>query len=173
LGVELKKGFERRNFFAIPLTTTTVAYIGTFINVAIFFLLKDPEFYNIPKSEIGRVTSDITFYGLIFGLLITLVIGYVFDIAGRRLTLFFTLVISSVLVALMPYVAPSIILLIILRLGIVLPMSACGSQPLVNDYVKKDFRGRAIAMASFGIIIGELLTFLVILNITKGLSPYF
>jgi len=47
-GVTLKRGYTLRNFLAIPLATTTTAYMGTFSNVAIIFLLKSPEYFNVP-----------------------------------------------------------------------------------------------------------------------------
>ena len=42
--------------------------------------------------------------------------------------------------------------------------------PLVTDYVKKNSRGKATAFQSLGLILGDLLTFAVILSITKHLD---
>lgn len=51
-------------------------------------------------------------------------------------------------------------------------MSSLQAQPLVNDYVVMGSRGRAIALQNLGIIVGDLLTFLVILTITREMNPY-
>ena len=142
----MKKGYSIRNFLAIPLATTTTAYMGTFSNVAIIFLLKSPEYFNIPANEIGRVSNDIIFYGLLFQIMMSLGVGYVYELLGRRLTLTITVFLAAVVVAFIPYVAPSLTALIGLRLVLAITFCALSSQPLVNDYVIKDTRGRAIAM---------------------------
>jgi hypothetical protein len=66
MGVCLKEGFSKANFIAIPLCTVISAYMGTFINTAVIFLLKNPDFYNIAPTEIGRVSNNIIFIGLTF-----------------------------------------------------------------------------------------------------------
>ena len=38
--------------------------------------------------------------------------------------------------------------------------------------MEKDYRGRATALANMGIIIGDLITFVIILNITKYMDAY-
>jgi MFS family permease len=76
----------------------------------------------------------------------TLLVGYVYDLVGRRVTVIGTIMPAGVIVMLMPYAAPSITLLILLRLGLVVGTSALSSNPFVNDYVKKETRGRAIAI---------------------------
>jgi hypothetical protein len=50
MGVTLKEGYRKANFFAIPLCQIIASYMGTFINTATIFLLKNPEFYNIPPT---------------------------------------------------------------------------------------------------------------------------
>ena len=66
LGVRLKPGYSKLRFCAIPMSTTIAAFMGTFVNTSVIFLLKDPNFYNISASEIGRVSNNIIFISLIF-----------------------------------------------------------------------------------------------------------
>jgi MFS family permease len=73
------------------------------------------------------------------------VIGYIYDLIGRRWTICASMIIASVLCVFIPHASPSIPLLIVYRIGTVLASSALGSHPLVNDYVTKETRGRAIA----------------------------
>ena len=61
-GVQMKRNFSKANFMVIPMTLGTITYIGTFINVAIIFLLKDPLYFGITDEYIGRVSNDIIFY---------------------------------------------------------------------------------------------------------------
>ena len=116
-----------RNFLAIPMATMTTAYMGTFSNVAIIFLLKSPEYFGIAASEIGRVSNDIIFYGLVFQILMSLGVGYIYELLGRRLTLTITVLGASLVVAFIPYVAPSLTALIGLRLILAITFSALSS----------------------------------------------
>ena len=43
---------------------------------------------------------------------------------------------------------------------------------MIIDYVEKEYRGRAIAIANMGLIIGDLLTFVILINITKEMNEY-
>ena len=112
---------------AIPMATMTTAYMGTFSNVAIIFLLKSPDYFGIAASEIGRVSNDIIFYGLILQILMSLGVGYIYELLGRRLTLSITVLGASLVVAFIPYVAPSLTALIGLRLVLSITFSALSS----------------------------------------------
>ena len=116
-----------RNFLAIPLATMTTAYMGTFSNVAIIFLLKSPEYFGIASNEIGRVSNDIIFYGLVFQILMSLGVGYIYELLGRRLTLSLSVLGASIVVAFIPHVAPSLTALTGLRLIISTTFSALSS----------------------------------------------
>ena len=134
------------NFFAIPLCLASVTYIGTFINVALIPVLKDPKYFNIPANELGWISNDIIFYSQLIQFFLILAVGYIFDLIGRRWTICSVILIAAFLGVFIPYSAPSIVLLIFSRLGMVLAMSTMGSHPLVNDYVVKETRGWAIAI---------------------------
>lgn len=49
--------------------------------------------------------------------------------------------------------------------------AAPNTCPLINDYVKKDSRGQATALYSIGYVLGDLLVFGILLNLTKNLNP--
>jgi MFS family permease len=92
--------------------------ITTYIGVQIIFLLRDPAFFNVKSEEIGRVTNEIIFYSLIAQLVISIISGYLFDMAGRKITIFLSLLSTAIVMALLPYSAPEILLLILCRVGI-------------------------------------------------------
>lgn len=52
-------------------------------------------------------------------------------------------------------------------------MAAPTSHPLINDYVRKSSRGKAVALNGCGVVIGELFTMGILLNFTKDLSYYY
>ncbi len=56
------------------------------------------------------------------------------------------------------------------RMGIAFASIAALCLPLVTDYVRKSSRGKATAFQSVGIVLGDLITFGVLLTVTKNLS---
>jgi len=66
----------------------------------------------------------------------TLFFGYIFDILGRRMTIFFTVCLSSVILFFVTSTAPEIYpWLFIMRLGFQFMLAAPMSNPLPADYV--------------------------------------
>jgi len=55
-------------------------------------------------------------------------------------------------------------------MGIAFASIAALCLPLVTDYVRKSSRGKATAFQSVGIVLGDLITFGVLLTVTKNLS---
>lgn len=105
------------------------------------------------------------------GMLTTIFIGYIFDIVGRKKTLFFSTIISSLFMILIPYAAPDVYpTLILIRMGLAGSFQAANCHPLVTDYVKKSSRGKATAFLALGFIVGDLITFGVLFNLPKRLS---
>lgn len=51
-------------------------------------------------------------------------------------------------------------------------MAAPTSHPLINDYVRKSSRGKAVALNGCGVVIGELFTMGILLNFTKEMTYY-
>ena len=70
---------------------------------------------------------------------------YLYEVAGRRLTITYALFSLVLLVMLMPIVAPSFAMLCLLRGVIGISTSLLCSAPLISDYIKKESRGKAVA----------------------------
>eukprot|EP00347_Sterkiella_histriomuscorum_P000548 403375429 len=95
--------------------------------------------------------------------------GAIFDIIGRKKTLFFCLIGSSINLVLMPLGAPhEAPYLYLIRCALVLFSVGLITHPLINDYVKKDSRGKASSFQTFGTLIGDLINFTVILTLFKN-----
>lgn len=69
-----------------------------------------------------------------------------------------------------PYTSPDYKWLVIARCTIAVTFAAPTMHPLINDYVSKPFRGRAIALNGFGMVFGELFAMGVLLKLTMDLS---
>jgi MFS family permease len=96
--------------------------------------------------------------------------GYSFEIFGRKITLFLSLLLTAFTITIMPYSSPSLLLLTLCRVGVTVFIAPLYSHPLVNDYVAKESRGKAFAFSAIGALIGDLIVFVVILTATRGMQ---
>lgn len=112
--------------------------------------------FNIPADRIGQVTSDLTIYSLPFSMITTFFVSYIYEILGRKLTLFISFFLTSIVFYALPYTAPNYNYLIVARCLIGVTMSAPLSHPLIADYIHKRSRGKAIALSGMGFVFGEV-----------------
>jgi MFS family permease len=108
LGIELKHGYNIWNLLAIPFCIVCTTVAGTFTNTSVIFLLRDPDYFNIPNERIGRVSNDVIFYSIPIAMVSTIFVGYIFDIFGRRLTLFFSAMLMAFFMILVPFTSPHV-----------------------------------------------------------------
>ena len=132
-------------------------------------MLEDKHMFNIPPDEVGQVASDLTIYSLPFTMVSTFFVSYMFELVGRKWTIFFSFLFTACLFVLLPYTAPNLSHLILVRCMIGVTMSAPLANPLVPDYVKRSSRGRAIALSGVGFVIGEVFSMGVLFNLTKSM----
>lgn len=116
----------------------------------------------------GRVSNDIIFYSILCNLFFTLLVGYLYEIFGRKQTIFWSTILVAISILLVPYCAPYVYpWLIILRVGFGLFLTAPQCNPLASDYVKRSSRGQAAALTNMGVVLGEFMTFACFMNLSK------
>ena len=94
--------------------------------------------------------------------------GYLFDIIGRKLTLFLAFFLGAGLLFCIPYTAPSVFPgLTFVRIGITIFFAAPAWNALLADYVHKDAIGKAATVVGLGFVIGEVLSMGILFNVTK------
>ena len=169
----VKTGVRWWNVLAIPLVPCTIMLLTTYVNAQTIFLLRDEEFFNVSEDKIGRTTSLLVMSGLPGAAIGTFTAGYLFDIMGRRLTLFLSFFISACFVLAIPYTSPSVFpLLLIVRILFQMVLSMSSANPLPADYVHKEALGKAAAFIGLGFVIGEVLSMGVLFNVTKNMTAY-
>jgi len=166
----VKKDTTLGNVLSLPMIYGLGTAIAAYVNAEVIFLLRDEDYFAVDASEIGRVSSDILFYALLFTLLLSIGVGYLFDMFGRRTIIMGSLYVMALVVLLMPYTAPSIVLLTCLRIVLALGTQFTHSHPLVVDYIKAESRGKATALQSLGSVVGECFTFLVLMTATMNME---
>lgn len=82
---------------------------------------------------------------------LSLFVGYVFDLLGRKIPIFICLLLCGFLMTSIPFCAPVVYPnLIVVRILIGIMTIAPNCHPLVSDYVSKSFRGRVTGYQSYG-----------------------
>jgi MFS family permease len=144
--------------------------IGVYMNTQLTYMLEDKDMFNIEQDQIGRVASRLTIYSLPFSIAMTFCSSYIFEILGRKKTIFFSFFFTAIVLAIFPYTAPNYNLLILIRIAIGVTMSGLLAHPLIADYIQKKTRGKGIALSGLGIILGEVLAMGVLFNYTKEMT---
>ena len=123
-----------------------IAVVSNFVNTQMVFLLRDKDYFNVQNKIIGTVSSDIMFYLHLTTISFSLFVGYIFDIFGRKITLFLSLMGCGILIIAIPQTSPVVYpSLILVRMALGVMTIAPYSHPLVSDYVSKSYRGRVTA----------------------------
>jgi len=135
---------------AIFFLAGSMMMIGVFLNSQLAYMLPENDMYNIPDSEIGSKTSWLTIYSLPFSLVTTPFISFSFELLGRKMTLTMSYLLTAVVFFFIPYTSPSFAMLALMRCLIGVSMAAPLAHPLINDYVRKGSRGKAIALNGLG-----------------------
>ena len=107
--IPVKDGVTVFNILAIPLVPLTVMLLSTYLNAQVIFLLSDPAFFDVPDDKIGYVSGILIFVSLPGAIVGTFFVGYLFDILGRRITLFVSFFIGSILLAIIPWTKPNVL----------------------------------------------------------------
>lgn len=101
------------------------------------YILQSPEYYNVPKNQVGTVAGEAGAIAEIFVIALTLILGLIFDTIGRKAPTVIGLVFAGLSIAATPYLAPSVIpgfysMRVIMSLGIIPGVNT----PLMPDYVQ-------------------------------------
>lgn len=99
-----------------------------------------------------------------------MILGYFLDLFGRRKTIITSFAVMTICLAITPYMGSVYPGLAIVRVIFGLCNCSAFANPQVNDLVKSEYRGRAIAFSGYGFVLGEVFSYAVLVNITKNVS---
>lgn len=141
-----------------------------FCSTRMLFMLRDPKYFAVSSSQIGRVNSSLIFVALISTIPITLVSGYCYDLFGRKTLILFNSLMLCLLCYWMPYTAPNLQSLQIVYILIRAAMIFVSCNPLLVDYVDKGSLGKAAAMSNMGALVGDCFAMGFLITITSEMS---
>ena len=83
-------------------------------------------------------------FQLIAQAFICVIAGFIYDLVGRRLTIAFSFLLMGAALFWTPYTLPSIYNLCLARMILGFAIQIQLGNPLINDYVYKNTRGKAV-----------------------------
>lgn len=98
-------------------------------------MLADPNQFGIEPENIGRICARITVYSLPFSIAMTFLSSYLYEILGRKITIFASFLSTTIVLFLFPYTAPNYNYLVIVRIFLGVTMAPLLAHPLIADYI--------------------------------------
>jgi len=141
LFVELNPDISYFNLCTFYLVQFSYVSAFTFIDSFQDYLLESPQYYNIDKTQVGRVNGDILLFDTLFLICFIYIYGNFHDLFGRKVLLvfgFLSMALSLFLYPLAGNVYPNLILV---RLIFSNGICAVTTQPLLADYVNHNSKG--------------------------------
>ena len=121
------------------ITFTTLNFILSFVS----FILRDPEYYNVPEDDVAIEMGLIAGYAEMVMVFFQFLLGIIFDVVGRRVPLVLGIALIAVGICCIPLAHDLypwfLIFRIMLSAGSVVGLNV----PLLPDYVDKEYVGRA------------------------------
>lgn len=119
--------------------------------------MKDPDYYN-REDKAKEISANSLAYAQIVGIPVVLVIGFLYDILGRKAMTVSAFVLGALSTIAVPLVSPSIVGFDCARVIFVQTMVIMLSNPFINDYVTVQSRGIATGFQTIGLTVGNLVS---------------
>lgn len=159
-------------WLTIPCAAFSIITVGVYMNAQLAFMLPDKDMFNIPQEKIGKITSELIYIATPFSMITSVFASYAYELFGRKKTIFVSYFLTGFVYVWFPNTAPSYPWLVVCRVAIAITFAPPCLNPLVNDYVSKSTRGKAVAMNGVGMVIGELFAMGILLKFTMNMSYY-
>ena len=144
--------------------------LTSYVSAQTIFLLRDKSMFDVEDDHIGRISSQLSMWSFPFAMVGVFASGYVYDIIGRKWTLFVSFAMASFFIFLIPHTAPHLFSLFIVRILFQISLTGPVSSPLLADYIHKDALGKASALIGMGFVVGEVLAMGILFKITESMS---
>jgi MFS family permease len=134
-------------------------------------LLTNKKYYNLSIKRATYVQNLEDVASTVPGIVMLILSGYIYEICGRKKTLFFAFTIGGICLFLNPIVSPNIYIFVLLSVFFDIGTTPIGLNTLILDYVAKKDRGKAIAYNTMAVSVGVIVSMQVLFNFTKDIDP--
>mmetsp|Transcript_25367 Transcript_25367/g.17924 ORF Transcript_25367/g.17924 Transcript_25367/m.17924 type:complete len:194 (+) Transcript_25367:28-609(+) len=136
LGLDLKRGIQKKNVSAFLTMMFSVNVIIYFLTSFMVFIIESPDFYDVSPDEAGQLLGNIGFYAELIAIVEGICIGMLFDIIGRRVLICIGVALCGIAIALVPLFKQVYPYFLILRILISVGCIPAVNNPLLPDYVQ-------------------------------------
>ena len=129
------------------------------------------NYYNMDKTQAEKVAGTASNINTWPSILVTFFGGYIFDIFGRKYTIYYIVLLSGFTLVLFPTFAPDkggYIFCAVIYNFFVTPVT---NNPLIQDYVCKESRSRAVSFSFMGLSLGVITSLAILFEFTKDADP--
>lgn len=161
-----KPGVTIWNLLLVPGLLFFSLLSGADVMQSMALILKDENYFNRTQDEASIIAANSLAYAQIMAIPIVLVIGFLYDIIGRKLTTVLSFILGAISTILIPILSPSILGYDIARVLFCQSMVIMLSNPFINDYVTVQSRGVATGFQTIGLTVGNLLSVGGVLTVT-------
>ena len=144
------------NLFAICFIQFLITTKYGFLQAQLTFLLESEDHFAIEESVIGFKNSRLYVCSSVVALISLPVIGYIYELLGRRCVIITCLFSSCALLVIVPYTSPNFHFLVAIRSILGMLEGFATTNPLIADYVKRDSRGKGVSIRVLGALLGEI-----------------
>ena len=130
-------------------------------------LLQDKKYFNRSKKETSQIVSESSEISNFFNIACILVVGYLFDIFGRKALMLIIIILSGSLTVAIPWTSPNTSAFTACWISWQVLLGPMNSAPLLQDYVEKETFGRAVALFVIGMNVGMVVSLMGVLELVK------
>lgn len=141
--MKLNPGITRTNFIAYAVLQFVTFVCLQFIISFVIFILKDKNYYDVNKDELGSDLGKIGMWAEVVTLVFYFFLGPIFDTFGRKVPIVLGFLLVALSIALIPMCRSLFPAFLILRTCISLGTVIGMNVPLLPDYVQKESMGLA------------------------------
>ena len=116
------------------------------------------NYYNLNREDATAVESTSSSLTILPSIVMQIASGYIFDIFGRQMTVYYSLVFSGFIMIFFPLFAPNSYGFYMCRVIFSITSAPISNNPLVNDYVVKESRGAAVSFTMMGLSLGIIIS---------------
>lgn len=140
-------------------------------SASLLYKPKNPEQrYYYPDVNATKILSNSMTYALFFSIILLLFGGIIYDLFGRLTTVSFMFAMGALSTIMPPYVAPNVPAYVFSKVVFNSSTVPLQMNPFINDYVKVQYRGKAMGLQTFGLTIGNLLSVAVMYSLTSMIT---
>lgn len=138
-----KPGIKFKNLMLVPCCLFFSMLSATDTLQSSNQILYSPNF-DITEERAAAVAANSLSYGFMVGIPLSLIVGFLYDLVGRRIVICTTFVVGAVATMAIPLIAPSIILYDVCKVVFMQTLVVLLCNPFINDYVTVQSRGLAM-----------------------------